>query len=64
MFFDKNEDNEVKIVDEVLSNDSFDKLSVDLVDIDFTLVGGDGEQVWRRERQQPLSLPPVSERPG
>lgn len=41
MFFDKNEDNEVKIVDKVLSNDSFDKLSVDLVDIDFTLVGGD-----------------------
>ena len=30
MFFDKNEDNEVKIVDEVLSNDSFDKLSVEL----------------------------------
>ena len=45
MFFDKNEDNEVKIVDEVLSNDSFDKLSVDLVDIDFTLVGGDQFEV-------------------
>ncbi len=45
MFFDKNEDNEVKIVDKVLSNDSFDKLSVDLVDIDFTLVGGDQFEV-------------------
>lgn len=48
MFFDKNEDNNVKRVDEVLSNDSFDKLNVDLVDIDFALVGGDQFEVHYR----------------
>ncbi|EKP26217.1 sulfur transfer protein TusE [Klebsiella michiganensis] len=28
------------------------------------LVKAMAKQLWRRERQQPLSLPPVSERPG
>lgn len=45
MFFSKKASGKVKTIDEVLSNDNFDQLSVDLVDMDFALVGGDHFEV-------------------
>lgn len=41
MFFDKTDDQDTKTVDETLYNDEFEKLNVELVDIDLELAGGD-----------------------
>lgn len=48
MFFSKNEEDKAKLVNEVLSKDSFDKLNIELIDIDLKIEFGNSFEIHYR----------------